>query len=112
MKKLLKNRKKFYLGILVFVVCTGLFYSFESGADSEQLHLHISEVAPGTRAHPPHQHDRQEIFYVFSGEGEVVFGDQTHRLTDNQAIHVNCEVLHGIRNVGETSLRYAVIIAR
>ncbi len=87
-------------------------FIFEAGADSEQLHLHISEVAPGTRAHPPHQHDGQEIFYVFSGEGEVVFGEQKHRLTDNQAIHVDCRVLHGIRNVGDTPLRYAVIIAR
>ncbi len=87
-------------------------FIFEEGADAEQLHLHISEVGTGTRAHPPHQHDGQEIFYVFSGEGEVLFGEQTHRLTDNQAIHVDCRVLHGIRNVGETPLRYAVIIAR
>ena len=44
-------------------------FIFEAGADREQLHLHISEVGPGQRAHPPHTHDGQEIFYVFSGEG-------------------------------------------
>jgi mannose-6-phosphate isomerase-like protein (cupin superfamily) len=84
---------------------------FESGSDPDKLHLHISEVASGTRAHPPHQHDGKEIFYVFSGEGEVVYGEKAHRLTANQAIHVDCRVLHGIRNIGDTPLRYAVIIA-
>ena len=87
-------------------------FIFEAGADTEQLHLHISEVEPGQRAHPPHTHDGQEIFYVFSGEGEVLFGEQTHRVRDNEAVHVDCQVLHGIRNIGETPLRYAVIIAR
>lgn len=87
-------------------------FVFEAGSDREQLHLHISEVGPGQRAHPPHTHEGQEIFYVFSGEGEVLFGEQTHRVRDNEAVHVDCQVLHGIRNVGETPLRYAVIIAK
>ena len=87
-------------------------FVFEAGADREQLRLHISEVGPGLRAHPPHTHEGQEIFYVFSGEGEVLFGDQTHRVSSNEAIHVDCQILHGIRNIGETPLRYAVIIAK
>jgi mannose-6-phosphate isomerase-like protein (cupin superfamily) len=87
-------------------------FIFEAGADEDRLHLHISDVEPGTRAHPPHQHDGQEIFYVFTGEGEVMFGDTAHRVTANEAIHVDCNVLHGIRNVGDTPLRYAVIIAK
>ncbi len=86
-------------------------FIFESGADADKLHLHISDVDAGTRAHPPHQHDGQEIFYVFSGKGEVVYGDTIHHLEANQAIHVDCRVLHGIRNIGDTPLRYAVIIA-
>ncbi len=87
-------------------------FIFEVGANREQLHLHISEVAPGQRAHPPHTHNGQEIFYVFSGEGEVLCGEQTHRVCHNEAVHVDCQVLHGIQNVGDTPLRYAVIIAR
>ncbi len=87
-------------------------FIFASGADREQLHLHISEVGPKQRAHPPHTHDGQEIFYVFSGEGEVLLGEETHRIRNNEAVHVDCQVLHGIRNVGETPLRYAVIIAK
>ena len=87
-------------------------FIFETGANPDKLHMHISEVGPGTRAHPPHQHDGVEVFYVFSGEAEVLFGERTHRLSANEAIHVDCQVLHGIRNVGNTPLRYAVIIAK
>ena len=42
-------------------------FIFETGADQEQLHLHISEVGPGQRAHPPHTHEGQEIFTCFLG---------------------------------------------
>ncbi len=87
-------------------------FIFESGSDRGQLSLHISEVGPGQRAHPPHTHDGQEIFYVFSGEGEVLFGEETHCISENEAVHVDCQVLHGIRNIGESPLRYAVIISR
>ncbi len=87
-------------------------FVFEDGTDREKLSLHISEVGPGLRAHPPHTHDGQEIFYVFSGKGEVLFGEQTHQVMENEAVHVDCTVLHGIRNIGDFPLRYAVIIAK
>ena len=87
-------------------------FLFAEGADSHKLHLHISEVGPGTRAHPPHHHDGQEIFYVLEGEGEVVIGEDTHRVNGGEAIHVNCEILHGIKNAGAGPMRYAVIIAK
>lgn len=87
-------------------------FVFEGGTDRSKLSLHISEVGPGERAHPPHTHDGEEIFYVFSGEGEVLFGEQTHIVKDNEAVQVDCNVLHGITNVGKTPLRYAVIIAK
>ncbi|MAG84672.1 hypothetical protein CMK10_10985, partial [Candidatus Poribacteria bacterium] len=63
-------------------------------------------------AHPPHQHEGQEIFFVLEGKAEVVFGESTHQLNGGEAVHVNCEILHGIRNIGSTPLRYAVIIAK
>jgi len=55
-------------------------FIFENGLDNSKLHMHISEVAPNQSMHAPHQHEGQEIFYVFSGKGEVLFGDQTHIL--------------------------------
>jgi len=87
-------------------------FLFAPGADPEKLHLHVSEVGPGTRAHAPHEHEGQEIFWVLDGEGEIIVGGETHRLVQGEAVHVEGSVLHGIRNAGEGNLRYAVIIAR
>ena len=87
-------------------------FLFAQGADDDKLHLHVSEVGPGTRAHPPHSHEGQEIFYVLNGQGEVLVGEETHILEAGEAIQVECRVEHGIRNIGDSSMRYAVIIAR
>ena len=87
-------------------------FVFADGAVDEKLHLHISEVGPGQRAHPPHTHEGQEIFYVFEGQGDVKVGPETVTLSSGEAIQVDCTVEHGITNSGDASLRYAVIIAR
>ena len=87
-------------------------FIFAPGADSDRLHLHISEVDAGTRAHAPHEHKGQEIFFVLSGEAEAEVGEETHRLKAGEAIQVEGSILHGIRNVGKDSLRYAVIITK
>ena len=87
-------------------------FIFAPGADENQLHLHISEVPAGTRAHAAHKHEGQEIFFVLSGEAEAEVGEETHRLTAGEAIQVEGSIPHGIRNVGGNSLRYAVIIAK
>lgn len=87
-------------------------FLFAEGADDDKLHLHVSEVDPGTRAHPPHTHAGQEIFYLLSGRGEVLVGEETRILESGDAIQVECTVEHGIRNAGDSSMRYAVIIAR
>jgi len=86
-------------------------FLFAPGANPDKLHLHVSELGPMTRAHEPHKHKGQEIFWVLEGESEVVIGEETHRLTKGEAIHVKSNILHGISNVGEGRLRYAVIIA-
>ena len=47
----------------------------------ERLRIHISEVGPGERSHPPHQHDGVEAFYMLEGEGtlEIDAERQLHR---------------------------------
>jgi len=86
-------------------------FLFAPGANPDKLHLHVSEVGAGTRAHEPHKHKGQEIFWVLEGEGEVLVGGETHRLTEGEAIHVKGNILHGISNAGDGPLRYAIIIA-
>ena len=87
-------------------------FLFAKGADPDLLHLHISEVGPGQRAHPPHQHEGQEIFFVLEGNGEVVHGNKAYAVNAGEAMHVECSILHGIQNIGKGPLRYAIIIAK
>jgi GNAT superfamily N-acetyltransferase len=37
----------------------------------ERLRIHISEVGPGERSHPPHQHPGVEALYMLAGEGTL-----------------------------------------
>ena len=87
-------------------------FLFTKGADDHKLHLHVSEVGPGQRSHPPHQHEGLETFYILEGKGEIVHGEETYSVNSGEAMQVECSVLHGIRNAGEGPLRYAVIIAK
>ncbi len=82
----------------------------ETGIDPEKLRVHISEIAAGTRAHPPHTHDAVEAFYVLEGHGAVEVGRERQAIGPNEAIILDARVLHGLENTGTTPMRYMVII--
>jgi mannose-6-phosphate isomerase-like protein (cupin superfamily) len=79
---------------------------------ADRLTVHISEVGPGLRAHPPHTHTGIEGFYILEGQGAVELGDERQTVGPNELVLVGAETLHGLANVGEGVLRYMVIIAR
>ncbi|MBT3601787.1 MAG: cupin domain-containing protein [Candidatus Latescibacteria bacterium] len=87
-------------------------YLLADGASNEHLRLHISEVGPGERSHPPHTHDGHEIFYILQGQGEVEVADEVFQVNEGEALQVDCQALHGIKNAGQGNMRYAVIIAK
>ncbi len=84
----------------------------EASLDPEKLRLHISEIAPGTRAHPPHTHGAIEAFYVLEGHGAVEIGGERHAVGPNEALILDATVEHGLVNTGDTPMRYIVIIAK
>ena len=78
----------------------------------EDLHIHISEIAPGTRAHPPHSHEGIEAFYVLEGEGTLEVGEERYLLHANEAAILDAGKVHGLANTGASPMKYMVIIAR
>ncbi|MCX6032747.1 MAG: cupin domain-containing protein [Chloroflexi bacterium] len=82
----------------------------ETGIDPEKLRIHISEIPPGTRAHPPHTHEAVEAFYVLEGHGAVEVGGERHAVGPNEAIILDARNPHGLENIGDTPMRYLVII--
>ncbi len=82
----------------------------ETGLDPEKLRIHISEIAPGTRSHPPHTHDAVEAFYVLEGHGAVEIGGERHDDRSQRGAHPGCRTLHGLENTGDTPMRYMVMM--
>ena len=85
----------------------------ETSLAADKISLHITEIAPGTRAHPPHTHAGVETFYVLAGNGTLEAEDGTRvPVGPNQAVTVDPGRLHGLVNTGDTPLKYIVIIAK
>jgi mannose-6-phosphate isomerase-like protein (cupin superfamily) len=78
---------------------------------AEKLAMHISEIKPGQAAHEPHVHDGEEIMFVLEGLAEIRMGEETQTVGPNTAVFCPPHVLHGIRNAGETPIRYMIIRA-
>lgn len=76
---------------------------------ARQLRLHVSVINPGEAAHPPHQHAGEEIMFLLEGTAEARIGDETHIIGPMTALFCPENVLHGLRNVGETPIKYMVI---
>jgi mannose-6-phosphate isomerase-like protein (cupin superfamily) len=80
--------------------------------DPERLHLHITEIPAGTRAHPPHTHTGAEAFYVLEGSGVIETKGETIPIQANQAIILDAGHEHGLINTGHGPMKYIVIITK
>jgi mannose-6-phosphate isomerase-like protein (cupin superfamily) len=82
----------------------------DEGCGAKNLHIHITVLEPGARAHPPHKHEGEEAFYIIEGTGEVIRGDKSFKVEAGSVVFLPPQELHGIRNTGKTPLKYMVII--
>lgn len=85
-------------------------YLIDERLTGEPIHMHISVVGPGERAHPPHQHPGYEALYMFEGEGTVEIGDERSVLRAGEAIVFDPTRLHGLVNSGDQPMRYMVVL--
>jgi mannose-6-phosphate isomerase-like protein (cupin superfamily) len=79
------------------------------GCGAETLRMHISAIDPGQAAHEPHAHEGEEIMFVLEGTADIRMGEETRSVGPNTAVFCPSNVLHGIRNAGETPIRYMII---
>ena len=84
----------------------------DADLDGEPLHMHISEVGPGSRAHPPHRHGGIEAFYMIEGEGTLEIDGESFLLKANESAVFDPQKLHGLTNYGDVPMKYMVIIYR
>ena len=76
---------------------------------ARQLRMHVSVIDPGKAPHPPHQHAGEEIVFLLEGTAEVLIGSETHVARAMTALFFPENIMHGMRNVGEVPMKYAVI---
>ncbi len=71
--------------------------------------LKMSVVAPHSATHPPHKHAEDEFFFVLEGTAEFYLDGKTKVAGPYTSFYCPSNVTHGIRNVGDTELKYLVI---
>lgn len=71
--------------------------------------LKMSVVAPFSATHPPHKHIEDEFFFVLEGTAEFYLEGKTKIAGQYTSFYCPSNVEHGIRNVGDTELKYLVI---
>lgn len=71
--------------------------------------LKMSVVEPNSATHPPHIHTEDEFFFVLEGTAEFYLDGKTRTAGAYASFYCPANVEHGIRNAGNTELKYLVI---
>jgi len=71
--------------------------------------LKMSVVKAHSATHAPHQHADDEFFFVLEGTAEFYLDGKTKVSGPYASFYCPSNVMHGIRNVGDTELKYLVI---
>jgi mannose-6-phosphate isomerase-like protein (cupin superfamily) len=71
--------------------------------------IKMSVVAPGKSTHEPHQHPEDEFFFVLEGTAQFHLDGKEVVVEAHTSLYCPSNSVYGIKNVGETELKYLVI---
>jgi mannose-6-phosphate isomerase-like protein (cupin superfamily) len=87
----------------------GYQYWFADKQLADGKTLKLSVVEPGKGTHAPHEHAEDEFFFVLEGTAEFHLNGDTTVRGPMTSFYCPTGSKHGIRNVGDTELKYLVI---
>ncbi|HLJ13924.1 MAG TPA: cupin domain-containing protein [Bryobacteraceae bacterium] len=73
------------------------------------IELHITELGPGERPHPPHHHLHEEILLLKDGTLEVTISGKVSSIGPGSVVYAASNEEHGWRNIGNRSAMYFVL---
>ncbi|MEJ2194102.1 MAG: cupin domain-containing protein [Ignavibacteriaceae bacterium] len=71
--------------------------------------IKLSVVGPHLSTHAPHRHAEDEFFFVLEGTAEFYLNGETTTAGPLSSFYCPSFSEHGIKNVGDTELKYLVI---
>ena len=87
----------------------GYLYWFADKTLADGKTLKLSVVRPNSATHEPHVHAEDEFFFVLEGTAEFHLEGETRTGGAMTSFYCPSGMRHGIRNVGDTELKYLVI---
>lgn len=87
----------------------GYQYWFADKAFADGKTLKLSVVKPHAATHEPHVHIEDEFFFVLEGTAEFHLDGKVATGGPMTSFYCPSGVRHGIRNIGDTELKYLVI---
>lgn len=87
----------------------GYQYWFADKSFADGKTLKLSVVKPHAATHAPHAHEEDEFFFVLEGTAEFHLDGKTKIGGPMTSFYCPTGSTHGIRNIGDTELKYLVI---
>jgi quercetin dioxygenase-like cupin family protein len=87
----------------------GYQYWFADPNFADGKTLKMSVVSPHSATHPPHVHAEDEFFFILEGKAELYLKGKWTLAEPYTSFYCPSNVEHGIRNAGDTQLKYLVI---
>ena len=79
-------------------------FPFQSATGTASTATVLFELDPGAEL-PLHRDSAEELLLILEGEGEATVGDESARVSTGEIALVPAMAPHGMRNIGETTLR-------
>lgn len=86
-----------------------VYWFFDKQFTGNGKTLKLSVVRPHEASHPHHHHVEDEFWFVLEGTAEFYIDGKTRIVGPNTGVYAPSNVEHGIKNAGDTELKYLVI---